>query len=104
MNIKKPHRMLCPEGHISQITMTFEEAWNGLNHHHPRFLNDLPIPLQDVVSKFKPILNMQSNYNLSKKNDVGMTAYQNAPGLALFHNLEIFCIKYGKLPKWHKKT
>ena len=47
---------------------------------------------------------MQSNYNLSQKNDVGMTAYQNAPGLALFHNLEIFCIKYGKLPKWHKKT
>ena len=52
--------MLCPEGHISQITMTFEEAWNGLNHHHLHFLNDLPIPLQDVVSKFKPILNMQS--------------------------------------------
>ena len=86
--------MLCPEGHISQITMTFEEAWNGLNHHHLRFLNDLPIPLQDVVSKFKPIVNMQSNYNSS----------QNAPGLALFLNLEIFCIKYGKLPKWLKKT
>ena len=95
--------MLCPEGHISQITMTFEEAWNGLNHHHLRFLNDLPIPLQDVVSKFKPILNMQSNYNLSQKNDVGMTAYQNATGLALFHNLEIFCIKYGKLPNGTRK-
>lgn len=64
--------MICLEGHISQITsMKFEEAWNGLNHHHPCFLNDQPIPLQDVVSKFKPILNMQSNYNSSQKNGCG---------------------------------
>ena len=64
--------MICLEGHISQITMKFEEAWNGLNHHHPRFLDDLPSLKSSVLlndlSKFNPIVNMQSNYNSSQKN------------------------------------